>query len=141
MNGITDVNAITGTFLERTKTKRRSDYLMDVPSWEMFDAMQVTVKLSLIENFESRSKSLNYNQNDFFKMVLTDDNIWDKTTIVIPDFVLISNSVASDITGTLRPIIVELMTGTADVEIISLFNVEFFDVTMHEYIKIGIPSV
>lgn len=114
---------------------------MDVPSWEMFDAMQVTVKLSLIENFESRSKSLNYNQNDFFKMVLTDDNIWDKTTIVIPDFVLISNSVASDITGTLRPIIVELMTGTADVEIISLFNVEFFDVTMHEYIKIGIPSV
>lgn len=141
MKSLTGVDTVTGTFLEQKKTKTRSEFLMDSPNWEICDGMSVTVQLSLADGFERIIPSLNYNQKAFFQLIAADEDIFKEVTIVMPDFVLVAESTVADVPGTLRPIIVEMMVGTDDPEIIAMFNVEFFNIGMFENILVGFPVV
>jgi len=139
MRSFTDRKAITGVFWGQKKTKSRSEYMMDNPNWDICDGMSVTIQLSLADGFEKIIASLNYNQKAFFQLIASDEDIFKKTTIVLPDFVLIAGTTVANIPETLRPVVIEMMIGTDDPEIIAMFNVEFFKIGMFDNIKVGFP--
>ena len=139
MKDFTGMEEVTGTFLEQKKTKSRSEFMMDNPTWDICDGMSVTVQLSLADGFEKIVEHLNYNQKAFFQLIASDEDIFKETKIVLPDFVLIAGTTVADIPGTLRPIIVEMMIGTNDPELIAMFNVEFFKIGMFDNVMVGFP--